>query len=262
MPNDELADLCIWMTRPEGQQHSLQTLIQSYGGSVHHQALIQIESLAETSEGYLKLNHSDNYDLIIFISQNAVRAALQNRDFTCASRTKIGAIGAATAKCIKGYGLRVDLVPEKDFDSESFLNLLSEDDVQGKKILIVRGIGGRDYLFTKLSQRGAQVEYAEIYKRVNADVNLSSIFNDNRVIPIKLIVITSKHALFNLVAMAKAQSFDEIFDTKLLLIHPRLQKHCAELGFSQTPLIAEQASDDAIVEQIRQWVRKNANTIH
>jgi len=108
----------------------------------------------------------DRFDLIIFISQNAVKfglPCLQNLWPQWPQSLKWFAVGPGTAHLLGDNDFTV-YSPSKA-SSEGLLAMSELRAPKGKKILIVRGIGGREALKKGLEERGASVDYLEVYCR-------------------------------------------------------------------------------------------------
>ncbi len=97
---------------------------------------------------------ADRYDLVIFISANAVRFGAdilgERRD------VPVAAVGQATAAALNAAGYRVSLLPSEGADSESLLAMPQLADMHGKRVLIVRGSGGRELLQAEMAGRAAR----------------------------------------------------------------------------------------------------------
>ena len=125
------------------------------------------------------------YDWAIFLSVNAVQNGMPRLlKAGVPPNLKCAAIGTCTASELQSFGVIEVLTPLSHvqdgdeskirFDSESLLTVPEIINVAGKKILIVRGVGGRDVLAETLKTRGAHVSFAECYQRINpqTDCNL------------------------------------------------------------------------------------------
>jgi uroporphyrinogen-III synthase len=64
------------------------------------------------------------------------------------------------------------------FDSEHLLKEKIYNNVEGQKILIIRGEGGRETLKNALEEKGAIVNYGECYVRKYVDIDLNRLKND------------------------------------------------------------------------------------
>jgi uroporphyrinogen-III synthase len=113
----------------------------------------------------------DLYQKIIFVSQNAVEYGMEWIEAYW-PQIPIGvdffAVGETTANLLREYGVSVQDLAETtqgNMTSESLLSAPGLQEVDGDKILIVRGVGGRGHLTEELRKRGASVEYCEVYKR-------------------------------------------------------------------------------------------------
>ncbi|WP_276783514.1 uroporphyrinogen-III synthase [Thalassolituus oleivorans] len=162
------------VTRPRDQADELITAIAAMGIEVRHQPLIDIVPFADDSSGASQRLRSqfldiDHYDAVIAISQNAAECGLDWLDRywpQCPVGIAWYAVGPTTADALRNSGMTVSM-PETRFDSEGLLAVagLQENAIRGRKILIWRGVGGRETLAEVLRARGAVVEYAELYER-------------------------------------------------------------------------------------------------
>ena len=119
---------------------------------------------------YLKLKNVDikrieKSDFIIFTSQNSVASlmkTLSKKDFV---GKNIAAIGGATKKILGDYKIKVNISPEENFTSESLLKEIKRNKIINKKIIIIKGVGGRDHLHKRLSIDNMVFEDVESYER-------------------------------------------------------------------------------------------------
>ncbi len=144
-------------------------------------------------------------DWAIFISSNAVQQGmprLLQRHPRLPEKLKFASIGPATAAELQRFGIHHVLAPRNRFDSESLLALPEMQNVRGQRILIFRGVGGRELLAEQLQARGAEVRFAECYRRVNPQRDagdLSRLWQNKQ---LHALVVTSSEALRNLVELA------------------------------------------------------------
>ena len=92
-----------------------------------------------------------------------------------ACRARFAAIGPTTAAELERHGASRVLTPHARYDSESLLALPEMQAVGGQKILIFRGVGGRELLADELRARGADVRFAECYRRINPQQDASTL---------------------------------------------------------------------------------------
>lgn len=121
------------------------------------------------------------YQHIIFISTNAVHFFLERVKKLSLQIPKnliFSSIGPTT-KLLLQKKLSVDVhFPIKTFDSEHLLKEKIYNNVEGQKILIIRGEGGRETLKNALEEKGAIVNYGECYVRKYVDIDLNQLKND------------------------------------------------------------------------------------
>ncbi len=158
---------CI-VTRPTGQHEHLVSALQAQGHTVIHKPLmrIQAESL-ETLPLRQRFLNLDDYHKVISISANASRLGLEAMDEFWPQQP-VGlqwfAVGPASAADLVDHGLRA-ITPTERYDSEGLLELPALHQVENERIVLWRGVGGRETLASTLRERGASVDYAELYHR-------------------------------------------------------------------------------------------------
>lgn len=143
------------------------------------------------------------FDKVIFISANAVEALFAQADKSFINKhvgtTKAYAIGNATAKKAKQFGVDVELFSTAKFDSETFLAAPVMQNVSEENILIIKGKNGRTLLNDTLISRGANVVGLDLYEREKerfCEENWEKLCNANN--PVLLITsIESWNSLLN-----------------------------------------------------------------
>lgn len=101
----------------------------------------------------------------IFISANAVFYAREYLPYWKNREVTIWAIGEATAQALKDQGMFDVIQAQGNRNSEALLAMDGLQNIHGQKIVIYRGQGGRQHLADVLTERGAQVDYCELYSR-------------------------------------------------------------------------------------------------
>jgi uroporphyrinogen-III synthase len=155
-----LAGASVLQTRPEHQSAELTEAITAAGGNALAFPVIDIVG-RDTKELSAALANAAPADIVIFVSRNAVDHGLS----LAPAGSRLAAIGKATASAIEAAGRRVDIQPRDGFDSEALLAEAALQDIAGKRILIVRGDGGRELLQETLTARGAEVTMGCVYER-------------------------------------------------------------------------------------------------
>lgn len=247
-----LHGLRVLITRPGHQAKALATQTQYYGGVAIQFPTLEIIGtiIKKVILGVKKLKE---YDFVIFISPNSVfnTAETIHRIWPSWPRnTKIIATGPGTALALKQHNLPCDDCPEKDFNGIGLLNLAMLKDINQKKILIIKGEGGRLYLAKGLKTRGAEVNSLNVYKRRPPKMNKDNIPRHEAV---DVIICTSNTGLKNLVGLLYPYWQDILFKKQLLVISPRLAGNAKKLGFVKPPLMSDNATNAAIIQNLVSW---------
>lgn len=165
------------ITRPQGQGLDLINDLSQAGWHCVHQPLLRIEPF---TEDHGKAFHSmkqhimdlDIYDVVISVSGNASSLAVNWIDQYW-PQAPVGidwyAVGPSSAKAFQS--LHIDMHVPSHNHSEGLLELDGLQDLTHKKVLIFRGVGGREHLADSLTARGAQVHYCELYRRAPVTFN-------------------------------------------------------------------------------------------
>lgn len=166
---------CVVITRPQAQAETWAADLQTLGFASRRLPLLELRAVQDEAQQRAiknKILDFDLYQKVIFVSQNAVDYGMAwLEDYW--PQLPIGidyfAVGATTAKKLANYGIAVtDLAISESggMTSEDLLRAPQLQDVQGDKILIFRGLGGRGHLAETLRERGAWVDYCELYERL------------------------------------------------------------------------------------------------
>ena len=244
----------VLVTRPQQQAGPLCRLLETRGASAFRFPALDIKPLADRRALAARLGALEDFDLIVFLSSNAVRFGAmlleQKRDLPLA------AIGPATARALNQAGYRVAVQPAGGFDSESLLRHPKLEHLASNRILLVKGSGGREFLQDELSRRGAQVSIADVYRRERANPSsaelsaLEALFAEGA---IQVITATSAETADNLLELATPSLRGDFERARWVVPSERVAARLRERGVSGALLLADSAEDHDLVEAIVRW---------
>jgi uroporphyrinogen-III synthase len=242
MADDALAGVRVLVTRPKAQSEGLVDAITARGGAAIEFPVIETQA-ADAAELERAVGELSNPDIVIFVSWNAVRFGLN-----LAGSAKIAAIGPATARIIEARGRTVDIRSPDGFSSEHLLATPELQDVEGKVIRIIRGNGGRELLATTLRDRGATVEYLEVYSRhvaKHAPADVATIEKQFLAGNIDVVTIMSVDSIMNLIALLPSTCIEALGKTRLVTPAARVIKEVEDRipGIPTTLAPGPQAKD-------------------
>jgi len=246
---DTLNSCGIAITRPLAQAGKLAELITKQGGKPTLFPLIAIAALDDYSTFEQQLTGLANYHWAIFISSNAVQNAMPRllaKLDSIPENLQFSAIGPMTAAELAKFGVANTLTPQSRFDSESLLALPEMQAVANKNIVIFRGIGGRDVLADTLKARGATVDFAECYQRVNPQSDasvLSTLWQNGQ---LHAVIITSSEAMRHLLDITDNGNAAWIRGVTLCVNHARIAEIPLQLGLKVA--IADAPGDEAMLQ--------------
>jgi len=242
----------VLVTRPVAQAVQFCELIENAGGVAIAFPVIDIVPVSI-------IRHTEtitDYDLAIFISANAVEAAMALLNERSMLPEKIAAIGKATASALEKHGCQIDIQAQAPFNSEALLATTAMNHVAGKKIIIFRGEGGREYLAETLRARGAIVEYREVYKRELPDADLEFFRTQLQQHKIDIITITSIQGLHNLFTLAGAEAVSLLKNIPFVVMSKRISQEAEKMAIHSEIEIAGNASDAAMLTAIKRLKEK------
>lgn len=261
-----LAGIGVVVTRPRGQGEALCARLEELGAETFHVPVLAIEALTPEG-GWAAASESIRQgEVVIFVSANAVRQlheglpeapALLGEANTPTDRPKkILAVGPATARALETAGISVDTAGGEGMDSESLLADPALSDVAGRRVVIVRGEGGRRVLDRTLAERGAEVTALAVYRRVPADLSPEALLGPLREGRAHVITATSREILDAIHALAGEQGRDLVRAAGLVVASERVLQRAAELGLRETSQTASRPDDHGLVEAILEWARR------
>lgn len=234
------------ITRPLAQTNNLESLLVANGIDY---ALFPAFEVKKFKPIALK----QKYDVIIFISVNAVNYAEEYFKEIFIAPFRVFAVGPVTANQLLKKNITVDCHPQQNASSKELLKMRECLDLSGNKILIVRGRGGSETLKDNLSASN-EIDYFEVYERVPCEVtslhkeSILSFFNKSD----GVLMATSSESLINIMRLVKSISADfiETLKAKKIIVYSERLKDLAEdLGFKKIE-ITDNPSDDDLVSQI------------
>lgn len=258
-----LKNVVIAVTRPIDQAKRLTALIEANGGASLLFPLIAIAPLEDYSPFEASIANIHQVDWAIFISTNAVQNAMPRliKKLNGFSQThaqahgnaeslhqlKFAAIGPTTAEALmhqgSAIGLKNVLVPDTRFDSEALLNTPEMQAIFNQRVVIFRGVGGREVLAETLKKRGAHVTFAESYHRINPQTDDTLLARAVKQQACHALVVTSSEAMRHLIQLT--HHADWLKSIPICVNHARIKEEASGLGLNIS--VAQAPGDEAML---------------
>jgi uroporphyrinogen-III synthase len=243
------------LTRPADECALLAAALAERGIHSASLPLLAIEPLPETPEQRALLLDLDRYGAVIVVSKPAARLGLERLDRYWpqppVNQTWF-AVGVATADILEHYGLST-VTPSQREDSEGLLSLPSLDAVlqsPDARILIWRGEGGREALADTLRERGVQVDYLELYRRILPDYPQNTLTDYLSAERLNGIMVSSGQSFTHLRTLA-GNGWPTLCTVPLLVPSERVADQAREAG-AQRVIICHGASTTAVLAALEE----------
>lgn len=248
MNTPPLAGCHVVTTRPDGQADGLARALESLGASVRNFPVIAIGPADPAPLRELQLAH---FSLAFFVSPNAVSQALQVRPFgDWPAGLRVATVGPASVRTLEAHGFTEVLAPATSFDSEGVLALpeFAAQAIAGRRVLILRGDGGRELLADTLHDRGAEITTLTCYRRIRATLDPAPLTADFHAGKISALVFSASQGLTFFLEIMGQTGADMLRALPTFAPHPRICEALRAAGASAT--ILTQGGDEGIARSI------------
>lgn len=187
-------------------------------------------------------------DLVIVISPSAVMAAASRltwlaRPFSV--KVPYFAVGRGTARALEQQGVSSVIYPPEGADSEHLLALPELHTVQGKRILLIRGEGGRSLLADTLLQRGAEVLHAVCYARQPVTLDIAAIVDT-----LDAVTVTSRE-IVEIMLGKVSEGSERLLSLPWFVPHPRIAEAVRAHGIESVYLA--DAGDAGMIKALEHY---------
>ncbi|WP_319380488.1 uroporphyrinogen-III synthase [Thiomicrorhabdus sp.] len=163
------------------------------------------------------------------------------------------AIGAKTQEVGRGQGLPLHCFSREKFDSEALLADASMQSLDGQKILMLKGHGGRRKLVETFAERGAQVFELNLYKRCREEFDSEGWRTFKRAAR-PVILFSSLDSYLALKAMLNTESHPWRSVYAAIVFSARIGEYLRKDGWSAEIEVVETQSDEGVVEAMRRVI--------
>ncbi|MEA3089311.1 MAG: uroporphyrinogen methyltransferase / synthase [Caballeronia sp.] len=266
------------VTRPLGQSAALLALLARGGFESIEFPLIDIGPVTDAAPlhaalGELYAPAPLGFALVVFVSPNAIDHAFAALSSAWPLQIPIGVVGPGSVAALGRQGVTAPshtiISPVADatvtetptdprYDSEALYAAIEAhfgpDGLKNKRVLIVRGDGGREWLADALSAAGANVEKVAAYRRIVPEPTMRDWERIHALLAGEphAWLLTSSEGVRNLEELAREHlTLDETLTLKhapLVSPHPRIAEAARQAGFDR--ITVSGAGDERIVQAL------------
>ena len=237
----------IIVTRPRAQAELLVAELQREGIDAVALPLIDIAPVRDPLPLQQAWRDLPQLALLMFVSANAVQQFMRHRPLqaTWPAQVLAGSTGPGTSTALRQAGVPPQALVEPAgavFDSEALWDRLRARDWSGRRVLVVRGENGRDWLAERFVAAGARVDFVAAYERrlPQLDAPAKALLDVARRCPLQhLWVFSSSEAVANLALLAPGAAWSR---AAAIAAHERIAAAARQLGFGRVDRVAADAA--------------------
>lgn len=242
-----LSGMRILVTRPREHVSETADKLRRKGAEVLEVPAIATIPCMEHTEIQGILKRLKEYSWIVFTSQAGVRIFFDRMsendvDVRTLCGIHMAVIGEGTRRALKERGIQAELMPEV-YEGEALAEVMIQQGIRGKKILIPRAAKGNQMLVPMLEGAGAYVDDLPIYETVYRKcqgIDLKDELAEGR---IDCVVFTSASTVDGFAAVTKGTDYRKV---KAACIGRQTKERASQYGMQC--YVAEKATIDSLVE--------------
>lgn len=233
-----MSKLRVLVTRPEPQAGEWVAQLRSTGADAYALPLIDIGPAPDGAAVDQAWRTLPDCHLVGFVSPNAAASFFAARPCDAPWPPGISAAspGPGTTRVLRSLGVNRIVEPAADapqFDSETLWAQMQHDEWQGRRVLMVRGTSGRDWLADRLRERGAQVGFVAAYTRAAPRLLPArrQVLDDAMAAPARHVwLFSSSEAIDHLEALVPDAAWQRAI---AIATHPRIAERARALGIAR-----------------------------
>lgn len=239
------------MTRPQAQAETLKIALLGAGAGVLTVPGLEVFPIQNNRLETIFLD-LDHFQHVIFTSVNSARLGMDKLEEywpQWPAGVQWYAVGAATAKVMAEHMVQAQL-PE-EYNSEGLLALPGLQCLTEQKVLIIKGVGGRTLLPDTLKARGAELLFADVYRRACPPVNASMQAQVKTVLDTgaPLVMVLSSIETFDNLEILLAPSWLQLQKKPLVVVSERIAQHARLKGF-QNVRVSPKPDDASVISTL------------
>ncbi len=224
------------VTRPQAQAEGWVQALRAKGLDAQALPLIGIAPPEDPAPVVAAWQQLAQADLVMFVSANAVQQffALRPPGLPWPDGLAAAATGPGTSAALRAAGVAVIEEPPADatqFDSEALWARLSKRPWVGRRVWVVRGEQGRDWLADTLRKVGASVRFVAAYRRLPPTLGTAeeALLTAARAAPAQHVwLFSSSEAVARLGELAPGADWSA---SRAWCSHPRIEQAARQAGF-------------------------------
>lgn len=234
------------VTQPQRRTSKLDMGLKNLGAETLLYPCIETKYIRPIAPEYEKA------DVLVFTSREGVASFFdylfseEGKDARAVAGKKIAAVGRATARALREYGLTADFIPSV-FDGEHLAEEMIEQGFVDKdsNVLMLRAEWGSEDMNKVLDKAGIKYEDYKVYRTFY--VNHEPLTNLEEY---DYITFTSKSCVYGFV---KTQGREDYKGVKALCIGKQTEEAAEQFGFDI--IVSDEASIESMIEKVRSEIK-------
>ena len=235
--NKPLMGKNIVVTRAREQASGLVAALSELGARCLEYPTIEVVPPDDWAPLDRAIENLPGYDWVVFTSVNGVkyffkRLFEKGLDVRVLGTVKTAVIGPATQARLAGFGITADILP-KSYRAESVVEAFSEENMQGKKVLLPRAKEARPVLPVELEKLGSTVDEITTYVTRPVTTGAKELAERLRGGDIDIVTFTSSSTVTNFRKLVPSTGMGKLLtNVRIASIGPITTETAESLGFS------------------------------